>query len=305
MEQIGKKRRPVAVYLALAYGIAWCIWLALAAGQAMGLVTAPALAQMLVGLGMFAPIAAVAITQRLVYRRPTGVPWKVRLRGNVRWYLLAILGPATLTLLGGAVYYLVFPARFDPALGGLAAAYTPQQLQAMGGLAALQRAIPAQVLTGVFLGAFLNLVPALGEEAGWRGFLYPALQRRFGAGKGLLVGGIVWGLWHMPVTIGGHNYGTAYWGWPVLGILAMCVFCTSVGACLAWLTHKTGSIWPAALCHGAVNAIAAGPSMFLASGAQPNLLLGPNPTGLLAGLPLIALGALAARSLCRAARPAR
>ena len=69
----------------------------------------------------------------------------------------------------------------------------------------------------------------------------------------IVVGGILWGLWHAELTVVGHNFGTEYDGYPYLGILAMCISCTFLGMGLMWVTKKTGSIYPAAIMHAANN----------------------------------------------------
>ena len=53
---------------------------------------------------------------------------------------------------------------------------------------------------GLILLVGINLfMGPLGEEFGWRGFLYPALRLRLGwLGAALLVG-IIWGFWHAPL----------------------------------------------------------------------------------------------------------
>ncbi|NTU88699.1 MAG: CPBP family intramembrane metalloprotease [Actinobacteria bacterium] len=130
----------------------------------------------------------------------------------------------------------------------------------------------------------------MGEETGWRGFLFPSLCEHISQRSAVIASGFIWGLWHAPIIYLGHNYGTDYWGYPVLGIAAMCVFCIFAGSLLCYLTLKTDSIWPAALSHGAINAIAGLGIYFMTVGTQANPLLGPAPTGLVAGIPLIALG---------------
>jgi membrane protease YdiL (CAAX protease family) len=80
-------------------------------------------------------------------------------------------------------------------------------------------------------------VAALGEEGGWRGYMMPKLINIMGRGKALLLGGIIWGLWHAPLTCIGHNFGTDYPGFPFVGIIKMCIFCTLMGIILTFLTY--------------------------------------------------------------------
>ena len=69
------------------------------------------------------------------------------------------------------------------------------------------------------------------------------------------INGIIWGLWHAPLTVMGHNYGVGYQGYPVTGILAMCVFCTVIGIILSYVTIKTGSCIPAVIGHAVLNGL--------------------------------------------------
>ncbi len=91
--------------------------------------------------------------------------------------------------------------------------------------------------------------PSFGEEWGWRGYMMPKLTELMGKPAAIIVGGILWGLWHAPLTIAGHNFGTDYDFFPWLGILLMCIFCIFMNAFLTLLTEKTKSIYPASFCH--------------------------------------------------------
>ncbi len=45
------------------------------------------------------------------------------------------------------------------------------------------------------------LTSGLGEEPGWRGYLWPRLQARFPGEKAIWVAGVIWAVWHYPLTI--------------------------------------------------------------------------------------------------------
>ena len=75
------------------------------------------------------------------------------------------------------------------------------------------------------------MIAALGEEIGWRGFLYPQLEAGVGRRKGWILGGIIWGAWHWPlIWLIGYEYGAAagnsvgYAGFPVTGMLLFLLF---------------------------------------------------------------------------------
>lgn len=116
----------------------------------------------------------------------------------------------------------------------------------------------------IILASFVNLLPALGEEIGWRGWLLPKLLPA-GIVPAVLVSGVLWGAWHAPLLLLGYNYPAAP-GW--MAVLLMIGMCTIVGSLLCWLRVRSGSVWPPALAHGGLNAAASGTLyLFAADGA--------------------------------------
>ncbi len=53
--------------------------------------------------------------------------------------------------------------------------------------------LPGALATFIFTGLMFG---ALSEEPGWRGYMLPRLQGRFGSLKGSLILAVYWGLWH-------------------------------------------------------------------------------------------------------------
>jgi uncharacterized protein len=47
-----------------------------------------------------------------------------------------------------------------------------------------------------------TLLPAFGEEFGWRGYLLPKLTEKFAVKKALLIHAFIWWAWHLPVIVG-------------------------------------------------------------------------------------------------------
>ena len=46
-----------------------------------------------------------------------------------------------------------------------------------------------------------NYLFFFGEEYGWRSFLQPKMQKRFGQWKGIIFLGFLWGIWHLPLCL--------------------------------------------------------------------------------------------------------
>jgi hypothetical protein len=106
----------------------------------------------------------------------------------------------------------------------------------------------------------------------------------------LIITGVIWGIWHIPVIVMGHNYGVGYIGYPVLGILAMILFCVVLGVIEGYISIKLESAIPAAMIHSTVNAGAALP-IYLVKG-EYNSLLGPTITGVIGCVPFTILAVI-------------
>lgn len=242
----------------------------------------PAAGTFLIGSTMFFPAIGVLLT-RLFTKEGFRDSWIVPKTGkrSIPYFLFGWFGPVILSMIGATVYFLIFPDRFD---GNLS--YLADIMAANGQLditpLLLRLTIASQVLSALLLGPLLNCFTCFGEEWGWRGYLLPKLKEKFGILPTLLISGIIWGVWHAPITMLGHNYGTGYPGFPVTGILAMCCFCTVMGIIFSYITLKTGSCLPAVLAHGSLNGFAAAPVLF-SDGTNINPFIGPAPTGIIGG----------------------
>ncbi|MDE5584231.1 MAG: CPBP family intramembrane metalloprotease [Ruminococcus sp.] len=96
----------------------------------------------------------------------------------------------------------------------------------------------------------------LGEEYGWRAYLTPKLESLMPEPLALILSGCIWGIWHAPLIRDmGLNFGTGYKFFPYAGYIAMCVCCIFTGAFLTWLTRRTESIYPAAICHTIIDTL--------------------------------------------------
>lgn len=266
--------KPIILYVVLAYALAWLVALPLwIGGRGLGdpLFTVYALVMMLT------PTVAALLVVRFAEKpgnRPGGPGiarslglWPLKPVGPFIAFLAAGLLLPILLVVGGLLLGAalgVYPADFAnlTALRSIMAQQAPQA-------AAQLNALPAALLIAgqlfnVLIGSVINLVPALGEEIGWRGWLVSRLAP-LGKTATVLVSGVAWGLWHAPLILLGYNY-PGVPGW--LGLLAMTGMTISFGAIFAWLRLASGSVWPAALAHGALNAAA---GLFLVFSATTDL----------------------------------
>ncbi len=234
-------KKRLAIYLLCSFGLVWGVTIAyfLMGGS----YDTPAMECILL-FSMLSPAISVLITRKL-----TKEGFSVTGKGSMMlgmdfrnkkwiWYLLAFLLPILYFDLGILLYYMIFPKAFYPA--------ALNTLNIPGSLLFL---IPLSGISSAFLVSF----GALGEEIGWRGYLYPKLEELYGTKKAVILGGIIWGVWHFPAIYAGHNFGHGYFGEPWSGFLVFTLFTIATGGILFYFTKKTNSVWSAAFLHAANN----------------------------------------------------
>ena len=280
--------KRILIFLGITFGLTWayCLLLVYPMANGSSLSGVPALMlQLAVAATMFIPCIGVLLT-RLLTKEGFKDAWlHPHLKGNIKYYLLAWFGPGVLTVAGMGLYFLLYPENLD-----LSFSYFAATLESAG---APMETLPipigllmaVQCMQALFMAPALNCVTCFGEEWGWRGYLLPKVSRHLSPVPTMLVTGIIWGLWHAPLTIIGHNYGLGYWGFPFTGIAMMCLFCITLGVFLSFVTLKTGSCIPAIIGHGAINGIAAIGIYFTSDGG--NAFIGPAPTGIIGMIPFI------------------
>ena len=87
----------------------------------------------------------------------------------------------------------------------------------------------------ILLAVFFTLIQgAVGEESGWRGYLQPAIEEKFGVIKGSLVVGLIWNFWHAPLWF----VSTSYNGIELIKYIIVFSICiTSVGVIIGICYH--------------------------------------------------------------------
>lgn len=117
------------------------------------------------------------------------------------------------------------------------------------------------LISGLLAGVTINAVAAFGEEYGWRNYLVGALGDTKFVKAALLIG-FVWGIWHAPLILLGHNYPEHhFWGVPM-----MVVFCMLLGIIELYFVVKTKSVIVAAIMHGTINAVVQCTTFFVLGG---------------------------------------
>ncbi len=195
-------------FFALSFAWTWAFQIPVVLG-----ILQPALAVPMFAVGAVGPSLAAIVVARSRGElrglfRPGG-------RVRRRWYVVAVSVPPLLLALAAAVA-LSFGA-----------------------------APPASWLIAPVLA--IMVLPAVGEEIGWRGYAYPQLADRYGELKAAVVVGVLWALWHLPTAFLG--------GADLLDFVPFAIALVGAGVWLAWLYERAGrSVYVAIIGHAAINA---------------------------------------------------
>jgi membrane protease YdiL (CAAX protease family) len=201
--------RELATYFFLAYGISLALWLPVLAGKTHS--------RLFLSLGTFGPSLAALAAHKIFEGN-----WRaVRIWSTVPNFAIG-------TAMGvSAVLFAAFTAAF---------------FMTKSGFERWQWSSLAQILT-LFIP---NLVGGpIGEEAGWRGFALPRLQRHFDPVTSSLILGFFWANWHLPLIMAGV-YNVDLWQFILLTMAA------SVFLSLAF-NRSGGSTLCAVIVHGFYN----------------------------------------------------
>ena len=196
---------------------------------------------------MFMPLISVVLTQLVTGETPfngCGISFKVNW-----WWLVAVLSMQVIVLLSlpaSALMPGVAISTDTPIL-----TQSVEQMEAQGLPIGPWGLLIITLFSGFVAACTINALFAFGEEVAWRGFLSRILNDLGFWKKSLLVGAI-WGLWHAPIILMGHNYPTH----PVAGVFMMIAFCTLLAPLMQFVRDRAKSVIAAAMMHGSLNAVA-------------------------------------------------
>jgi uncharacterized protein len=283
--------KRILIFIAFVIVVSWAV--VLAVKQSGMMETNPTGGMMLANYIIITLPALANIFTRLVTKEGWG---NLRLRPNFkrgwRFYLAAWLLPLLASIVGGGLYYLLFPRAFDPNLGQVRSMFAPlPSLAAQPWLAFLIFFVQTMFMTMI-----INGIASMGEEFGWRAYLLQKLMVLFGGTQDGLVGakanpnsgalraavlvGLIWGVWHYPLFFLGSALTFPF-------MLIYVVYTCSASVLLSWVALRSGSVWPASIAHGMLNATSIFPTILANATANP--LLGPGPTGLVGMLGYVIL----------------
>ena len=195
---------------------------------------------------MLIPLLTSLLIQKLMLKQPIFGPNGLGFQFGKKRYLF--LGPVFSFLFIVIVYGISYV--FNPYLFSIEQAYISiQDMATFNENSSLLTNILIAGAIQLLLAPLLNILIFIGEEVGWRSFLYPYLVSVYGK-KGLIFGGLIWGVWHTPmIYLYDLNFGQHHH----LGLIFMIIFCVLAGIILQFVYYKSHSIFSVALMHGMLN----------------------------------------------------
>ena len=217
-------------------------------------------------LYMFIPFICVIIVKKIHKERLFSdllISFKINKWFFVAWLAFPIFAFCTLGI------NILFPGiSYDPEMTGFLSRFEsimpPEAIEeAKNQITLLSSNIFILILLvqGLIAGATINALAGFGEEVGWRGFLLKEFKEMHFF-KAALIIGFIWGIWHAPIILMGHNYPQH----PQIGVLMMIIYCILLTPIFQYITIKSKSIIAAAIAHGTHNAIVGIAIMVIAGG---------------------------------------
>jgi membrane protease YdiL (CAAX protease family) len=222
--------KQTLIFLLLAYGVTWLIWIPFL----LGLHIHPLQHY----IAPYGPLIAGILTVRITRKaRETKDYLKniFRFPKKILWYLFALGTPWAAFLIAAVVKKALFG-----------------EFSRIEQLVVTEPDLPQTLSVSWLLWIFSY---GLGEEAGWRGFLFQHFLEKKPAFISSILTSIFWAAWHLPAFFFDKNLqqmvGPAIMGW-LIGLVSGSVL-------LSWMTLNAGkSVIPAVLWHGTFNTVTAG-----------------------------------------------
>ena len=232
-----KRRKPLPVFVILAYCISWVTFVLLALNHHQLIflfrddVAHARVQDVWHSFGALGPILAALITLRLFHNKETRRQFQ---------------GGYSVKKLSGKAWLLSFSPLLIFIVSLLVSGVVRHQWFDIPGFFQSNDLLhPATMLAWAMPLVFYGF----GEEGGWRGYLLPALQARYSAFKSTVILSVIWICWHVPSFFYRYDLkGIAFIGF-VLGIFAGAIWLTFL------FNYTRGSILAVSLWHLTFNTV--------------------------------------------------
>lgn len=186
---------------------------------------------------------------------------------NVKKYIgIAILVPLFMATVGNAIMMIMYHNIFE---------YKDID----------KKLLIAVILQAVSSGVVYSFALSLGQEIGFRGYLMPLLEKKYGVIVSVIAGGIIYGACSGVKLYNGYLFGKDYKGQPYVGIFLYVVFAIFLSIVLYWLYQKSGNILVPALYQGGVYIATNGLCNLMATKEISALITGVVYMGLVSVVP--------------------
>ncbi|PKP39296.1 MAG: CPBP family intramembrane metalloprotease domain-containing protein [Bacteroidetes bacterium HGW-Bacteroidetes-15] len=261
--------KKIWMFLAITFGLSWTMafvyWLA---GGSTNTASTPYF--ILTITYMFTPMISALIVQKIILKQEIIKCLGVNFKWN-KWWTTAWLLPLVIAISTMGVGLLFPSVSFSPEMEGMFARFesllTPEQMDEMRNMKLPVHPFFITLIQGLIAALTINAVAGFGEELGWRGILYDSLKEK-GFWKISLIVGTIWGIWHTPIILMGHNFPQ----YSVVGVFMMIAFCILFAPAFTLIREKSGSVIAASIFHGGINALGGTAIMLLKGGNE--LLIG-------------------------------
>ncbi len=204
-------------------------------------------------LYMFVPMIVAIYVQKTIkkeeIKHSLGISFKLN-----RWYWIAWLLPPFLSIIAFLISLLFPDVTYSPDMQGMFDRFkdviSEEELALMR---EQMETIPIHpvfltLFQGLLAGITINAIAGFGEELGWRGFLLREFEN-FSFWKASIIIGIIWGIWHAPLILQGHNYPQH----PEIGAIIFIIWCVLLSPIFNYVRIKSGSVMAVSIMHGTIN----------------------------------------------------
>lgn len=204
---------------------------------------------------MFIPMISAIIVKKFIHHEKIGellISFKIN-----KWFLIAwgIMPVIVFLTLGISLLFpgVTYSSEMTDLFTRFESMFTPEQIEQ---IKISLETLPIDffwitLMQGLIAGITINALAGFGEELGWRGFLLKEFKEMSFVKASLIIG-FIWGVWHAPIILMGHNYPQH----PHLGVFMMVVWTILLTPIFIYITLKSKSVIAAAISHGTLNATA-------------------------------------------------